>query len=101
METAAYVVEDDYYLQRQPHLTIEPDVGFAYFDDDGRLTHPLQEHRHLPAPRHDLPRPRASSRRSCASSRTPPGGTFGYKFSPTMEALLGVACHGHRQARSS
>ncbi len=24
--------------------------------------------------------------------QNPAGGTFGYKFSPTMEALLGVAC---------
>jgi len=24
--------------------------------------------------------------------QNPSGGTFGYKFSPTMEALLGVAC---------
>ncbi len=26
------------------------------------------------------------------------GGTFGYKFSPTMEALVGAAGHGHRKA---
>ncbi len=38
MASAAYVVEGDYYLQRQPHLTMEPDVGFAYFDEEGRLT---------------------------------------------------------------
>jgi aldehyde oxidoreductase len=38
MDSAAHVVEGEYYLQRQPHLTMEPDVGFAYFDDDGRLT---------------------------------------------------------------
>ncbi len=38
MEKAAYVVEDEFYLQRQPHLTMEPDVGFAYYDEEGRLT---------------------------------------------------------------
>ncbi len=38
MDSAAYVVEGEYYLQRQPHLTMEPDVGLAYFDDEGRLT---------------------------------------------------------------
>ena len=26
------------YLQRQPHLTIEPDMGLRYFDDEGGLT---------------------------------------------------------------
>ena len=25
-------------------------------------------------------------------AQSPTGGTFGYKFSPTMEALVGVAC---------
>ena len=38
MESAAYVVEGEFYLQRQPHLTMEPDVGLAYIDEDGRLT---------------------------------------------------------------
>ena len=38
MEAAAHTVEDGFYLQRQPHLTIETDVGFAYFDEDDRLT---------------------------------------------------------------
>jgi aldehyde oxidoreductase len=33
MRSAAHVVEGEYYLQRQPHLTMETDVGFAYFDE--------------------------------------------------------------------
>ena len=36
-ENAHAVVEGDYYVQRQPHLPIEPDVGFAYLDGDNRL----------------------------------------------------------------
>lgn len=90
MESAAYVVEGDYYLQRQPHLTIEPDVGLAYFDEEGRLTiHSKSIGIHL---HHAM---------ICAGLGTEPeklrliqntaGGTFGYKFSPTMEALVGVA----------
>ncbi|MGO9570212.1 MAG: molybdopterin-dependent aldehyde oxidoreductase [Desulfomonilaceae bacterium] len=90
MESAAYVVEGEYYLQRQPHLTMEPDVGFAYFDEDGRLTiHSKSIGIHL---HHAM---------ICAGLGTEPeklrlvqnpaGGTFGYKFSPTMEALVGVA----------
>ena len=38
MQSADVTVEDDFYLQRQPHLTIETDVGFAFFDDQERLT---------------------------------------------------------------
>jgi aldehyde oxidoreductase len=90
MESAAYVVEGSYYLQRQPHLTMEPDVGFAYYDDAGLLTiHSKSIAIHL---HHAM---------ICAGLGAEPeklrlvqntaGGTFGYKFSPTMEALLGVA----------
>ena len=37
-KAAAHVVEGKYYLQRQPHLYFEPDCGFAYTDDEGRVT---------------------------------------------------------------
>jgi aldehyde oxidoreductase len=29
-DKAAAVVEDDFYVGRQPHMPMEPDVGFAY-----------------------------------------------------------------------
>ena len=90
MDSAAYVVEGEYYLQRQPHLTMEPDVGLAYFDDEGRLT--IQSKSIGIFLHHAM---------ICAGLgiepeklrivQNPAGGTFGYKFSPTMEALLGVA----------
>jgi len=91
METAPYVVEDSFYLQRQPHLTIESDVGFAYFDEEDRLTiHSksigLYLHLAMIAPGIGLPPEKIRL------VQNPAGGTFGYKFSPTMEALLGVAC---------
>ncbi len=90
MKSAAHMVQGNYYLQRQPHLTMEPDVGFAYFDDQGSLTiHSKSIGIHL---HHAM---------ICAGLgaepeklrlvQNPAGGTFGYKFSPTMEALLGVA----------
>ena len=90
MEKAAYVIEGDYYLQRQPHLTIEPDVGFAYFDEEGRLTiHSKSIGIHL---HHAMIAPglgvEGDKLRLVQNNA---GGTFGYKFSPTMEALLGVA----------
>ena len=37
MEKAAYTVENEFYTQRQPHMPIEPDVGLAYFNEDGVL----------------------------------------------------------------
>jgi aldehyde oxidoreductase len=91
MKSAAYVVEDSYYTQRQPHLSIETDTGFAYFDKEGRLTiHSksigLYLHLLMIAPGIGLEPDKIRM------IQNPAGGTFGYKFSPTMEALLGVAC---------
>jgi aldehyde oxidoreductase len=90
MESAAHVVEGDYYLQRQPHLTVEPDVGLAYFDDEDRLTiHSKSIGIHL---HHAMIAPGLGIEpEKLRIVQNNAGGTFGYKFSPTMEALLGVA----------
>ena len=90
MDSAAHVVEAEYYLQRQPHLTMEPDVGFAYFDDEGRLTIHSKSigiflHHAMICPGIGI------EPEKLRIVQNPAGGTFGYKFSPTMEALLGVA----------
>ncbi len=91
MDKAAHVVEGEYYLQRQPHLTMEPDVGCAFMDDDGVLNiHSKSIGIHL---HHAMIAPGLGiepEKLRLAQNTT--GGTFGYKFSPTMEALLGVAC---------
>ena len=90
MDSAACVVENDYYLQRQPHLTIEPDVGLAYFDEEERLTIHSKSialflHHGMICPGLGI------EPEKLRLVQNPSGGTFGYKFSPTMEALLGVA----------
>lgn len=90
MESAAHVVQDSFYVQRQPHLPMEPDVGFAYVDSEGRVTIQsksislytfalmLKEGLGLEADQLRL-------------IQNPMGGSFGYKLSPTMEALVAVA----------
>ncbi|HYA43330.1 MAG TPA: molybdopterin cofactor-binding domain-containing protein [Syntrophobacteraceae bacterium] len=90
MDSAAYAVQDEFYLQRQPHLTMEPDVGFAYYDDEGRLTiHSKSIGIHL---HHAMIAPGLGVEPDkLRLVQNPTGGTFGYKFSPTMEALVGVA----------
>jgi aldehyde oxidoreductase len=90
MSSAAYVVEDEFYLQRQPHLTMEPDVGFAYVDEEGRLTIHSKSigiflHHAMICPGLGV------EPEKLRLVQNPAGGTFGYKFSPTMEALVGVA----------
>jgi aldehyde oxidoreductase len=91
MDKAAATVEVNTYCSRQPHLHLEPDCGSAYYDEEGRLTiHSKSIAIHL---HHAM---------ICAGLgvepdklrivQNPTGATFGYKFSPTNEALLGVAC---------
>ncbi len=91
MQSAAYTAEGDYYLQRQPHLTMETDVGCAYFDEEERLTiHSKSIAIHLHSAM--IAAGVGISPKKLRLIQNPAGGTFGYKFSPTMEALLGVAC---------
>ena len=85
------VVEGSYYTQRQPHLPIEPDVGYGYINDQGQVViHSksvgLHLHALMIAPGLGLEFPK-----DLVMVQNTTGGTFGYKFSPTMEALIGVA----------
>lgn len=90
-DKADVVVEGSYYVQRQPHMPIEPDVGFAFIDDDGKLcihskSIGLHLHAAMIAPGLGIELENLIMVQNYA------GGTFGYKFSPTMEALVGAAC---------
>ena len=93
---APVVVEGEYYTQRQPHMPIEPDVGYAYFNDEGKLVvHTksigLNLHRPMVAPGIGI------ELDDLIFVQNPAGGTFGYKFNPTMEALVGVAALATRR----
>ena len=90
-DSAPVVVEDDFYVGRQPHMPIEPDVGFAYTDTEGKLcihskSIGLHLHGLMIAPGLGI------EADNLVMVQNPAGGTFGYKFSPTMEALVGAAC---------
>jgi aldehyde oxidoreductase len=84
------VVSGEFRTSRQPHMPIEPDVGLAYMGEDGLLhihTKSIGVHLHciMIAAGLGLPPDKI------ALASNPMGGTFGYKLSPTTEALLGVA----------
>ncbi len=90
-DNAAAVVEDDFYVGRQPHMPMEPDVGFAFLNEDNKLyihskSIGLHLHAAMIAPGLGV------ELENMVMVQNPAGGTFGYKFSPTMEALVGVAC---------
>ena len=87
---APVVLEGNYYTQRQPHMPIEPDVGYAYIDEQDKLViHTksigLNLHLYMIAPGIGI------DPENVIMVQNPAGGTFGYKFNPTMEALTGVA----------
>lgn len=89
-DKADVVVEDDFYVGRQPHMPIEPDVGFAFFNEEGKLcihskSIGLHLHLYMIAPGLGI------EPDNIIMVQNPTGGTFGYKFSPTMEALVGAA----------
>ncbi len=84
------VMEGDYYVGRQPHMPIEPDVGYAYLDDAGKLvihSKSIGVHLHLYMIAPGL----GVEPENLVLIQNNTGGTFGYKFSPTMEALVGAA----------
>ncbi len=90
-DSAAVTVEDDFFVGRQPHMPMEPDVGFAYLNSEGKLcihskSIGLHLHAAMIAPGVGV------ELENLIMVQNPAGGTFGYKFSPTMEALVGVAC---------
>lgn len=89
-QKADVVVEENVISSRQPHLPIEPDVGFAYYSDDGKLhVHSKSIGVHL---HHAMIAPGLGVEADkLVLTANPMGGTFGYKFSPTMEALVGAA----------
>ena len=92
MANAPYVVEDSFYVQRQPHMPVEPDVGLAYMNDDGLLTiYTKSTALHLHFAMIQAGIGIAPDKLAIAN---PPGvgAMFGYKLSPTSEAILGVAC---------
>lgn len=88
---ADVTIEGDYYVGRQPHMPIEPDVGFAYRNDEGKLViHSKSIGMHLHAAM--IAPGLGEELDNIVMVMNPAGGTFGYKFSPTMEALVGAAC---------
>ncbi len=89
-DSAPNVVEIESYCSRQPHLHLEPDCGYAYYDEDGMLTihsKSIGIHLHMPMIADGIGVPMEKLR----IVQNHAGGTFGYKFSPTNEAILGVA----------
>jgi aldehyde oxidoreductase len=88
-EKAAHIVEGEFYVGRQPHMPMEPDCGVAYWDGSKLFVQSksiaLNLHRAMISDGVGIPIDDLHIIQNNA------GGTFGYKASPTLEALLAVA----------
>ena len=90
LKKCAFDVDGDFYLQRQPHLTMETDVGYGYYDENDVLcvhSKSIGVHIHHAMIVDGL----GLEPEKLRLIQNNTGGTFGYKFSPTMESLIGVA----------
>ncbi len=90
MEKAAYVVEGEYYLGRQPQMPLESDIGFAYINEDDKVvvnskSIAIQLQIAMIAPGLGL------DPENLVIVQNPCGSSFGYKFCPSNEALLAAA----------
>jgi len=85
------VVAEDYIItSRTPHMPLEPDVAFAYYDEEKRVhvhSKSIGIHLHHAMIVEGL----GLKPEELLLASNPMGGTFGYKFSPTIEALVAAA----------
>ncbi len=89
-DEAACTAEAHYYTSRQPHLVLEPDVGFSYYDEEGRLTIQSKSiclYLHIDM----LCEAVGLKPEEMRFAMNNMGSTFGYKISPTSEGYLAVA----------
>ena len=86
---AAHVIESDFYTQRQPHLPIEPDVGFSYIGANGEVV-VQSKSISLYANHFMICDGLGLAKDKLRLISNPTGGSFGYKLSPTLEALCAV-----------
>ena len=89
-EDADIVVEGSWHSQRQPHLTIEPDVFQGYWDEDGMLTIMSKTH-DLYGCRDELALAIGMDPEKIRMIDNPAGGCFGYSTISNIFAIAGVA----------
>ena len=90
LDNAPYVVEDEFYSSRQPHMVLETDCGYAYYDEEGRVTLATKS---ICVYRHQMMIARgvgiAPSKIRVIQNNM--GASFGYKVAPTNEPYLAIA----------
>lgn len=90
MEEADVVVEDSFYLQRQPHLVIEPETALAYIDEEGRVT-VQSKSLDIGLPMGTLPEGLGIPPEKMRMIENLTGASFGFASSPNTVAIMAVA----------
>ena len=90
LDKAPYVVDDEFYSSRQPHMVLETDCGYAYYDEEGLVTLATKS---ICVYRHQMMIARgigvAPSKIRVIQNNM--GASFGYKVAPTNEPYLAIA----------
>ncbi len=90
LDKAPYIVEDEFYSSRQPHMVLETDCGYAYYDEEDRVTLATKS---ICVYRHQMMIARgvgvAPSKIRVIQNNM--GASFGYKVAPTNEPYLAIA----------
>lgn len=90
MKEADIVVEDSFYLQRQPHLVIEPETALAYIDEEGRVT-VQSKSLDIELPMGTLPEGLGVPPEKMRMIENNTGASFGYASSPNTVAIMAAA----------
>ena len=90
LDNAPYVVDDEFLSSRQPHMVLETDCGYAYYDEEGKVTLATKS---ICVYRHQMMIARgigvAPSKIRVIQNNM--GASFGYKVAPTNEPYLAIA----------
>lgn len=90
LDKAPYVVDDEFLSSRQPHMVLETDCGYAYYDEEGRVTIASKSicvYRHQMMIARGIGVPPSKIR----VIQNNMGASFGYKVAPTNEQYLALA----------
>lgn len=90
IDKAPHKIDAEFYSSRQPHMVLEPDCGYAFFDEEGRVTvasKSIAVYRHQTQIARGIGVPPSKIR----IIQNNIGATFGYKTAPTNEHYLAIA----------
>lgn len=86
---AHVVKKGSYYVQRQPHLAIEPDTALSYIDEEGRVT--IQNKTlFVDVVSETLSQGIGVPPEKIRAIQNPTGASFGYSFSPAIIDVMAV-----------